>query len=212
MNFFPSGTTTSDHGLYPMNHQFHLTLEVTHGISKYWEIGGYLLTAYVPGVGPKFVGSHVRPRFRLPEDWHLPFKISLSTELGFDKSQFSTDTISLEIRPILEKASARWYLSLNPGMTKSFRGESAHRGLGFDPSLKLAYAPTALVSPGIEYYSDTGFITHFDPLHEQHHLLFAAIDVNTSPDWEFNIGLGRGLTGTSEHWIVKWILGRRFHF
>lgn len=212
MNFFPSGTKMSEGGLYPINHQFHLTMEVTHGISEHWEIGGYLLTAYVPDVGPEIAGTHIRPRFRLPEQWHLPFKVSVSTELGYDKPRFNTDTVSLEMRTILEKASSRWYLSLNPDFSKSFRGENAHRGLAFTPSLKITYLPANIVAPGLEYYSDTGFVTHFDPLHQQHHLVFATMDVNASPDWEFNFGLGRGLTGTSEHWTVKWIIGRRFNF
>jgi len=53
-------------------------------------------------------------------------------------------------------------------------------------------------------------VKHFDPLSDQHHILFPAIDLNLSPDWEFNAGIGRGLTDTSEHWILKMIVGYRF--
>ena len=35
-------------------------------------------------------------------------------------------------------------------------------------------------------------------------------DLNVSPEWELNFGIGAGLTTTSEHWIVKAIVGRRF--
>jgi len=43
-------------------------------------------------------------------------------------------------------------------------------------------------------------------------LIFPTLDVNTGPNWELNFGVGRGLTGTSERWIVKWIVGYRFNF
>ncbi len=211
MNYYPSGTRTAEDGLYPVNHQFHLTMEVTHGLSRYWELGGYLVTAYVPDVGPKFAGTRIRPRFRLPEDW-LPFKMSVSTELGFNKHQFDPNTITLEIRPILEKEFGKWYLSVNPDLTKSFRGVDAHRGFGMEPGVKLSYNITKTLAPGFEYYAETGPIAHFDALHDQHHLVFPTLDVNTTPDWELNFAVGRGLTGTSQHWVVKWIIGHRFAF
>ncbi len=211
MNYYPSGTRAAENGLYPVNHQFHLTLEVTHGLARYWELGGYLVTAYVPGVGPKFAGTRIRPRFRLPDDW-LPFKLSVSTELGFNKHQFDPNTITLEIRPILEKEFGKWYLSVNPDLTKSFRGVDAQRGFGMEPGVKISYELTKLLAPGFEYYAETGPIAHFNDLHDQHHLVFPTLDLNASPQWELNVGVGRGLTGASQHWVVKWILGRRFAF
>jgi len=35
-------------------------------------------------------------------------------------------------------------------------------------------------------------------------------DLNVSPNWEFNFGVGVGLTGGSDHLLVKMIIGRRF--
>lgn len=212
MNYFPRGTKDTSTGEFPNNHQFHLTVEVTHGLTPHWELAGYVVTAYVPDVGPKFAGARIRPRFRAPESWHLPFRFGVSMELGFNKHQFDSNTITLEIRPILEKEVGKWYFSLNPDFTKSFRGEDAHRGFGMEPGVKVSYKLTKVVEPGFEYYAETGPIAHFHDLHDQHHLIFPTIDLNTSPNWEINFGVGRGLTGTSEHWVVKWIIGRRFKF
>ena len=44
---------------------------------------------------------------------------------------------------------------------------------------------------------------------EQRHLIFPALDLRTAGGWDLNIGVGRGLTGGSEHWGVKWIVGLR---
>src|SRR5437867_2949258 len=103
MNFFPSGTKQTGDSTFPNHHQFHFTVEVTHGITKHFELAGYLVTAVVPDVGPKFAGVRIRPRFRLPEECRLPFKVSLSAELGFNKHQFEPNMITLELRPIIEK-------------------------------------------------------------------------------------------------------------
>lgn len=214
-NFFPGReeNTEREGGELSNHHQVHLTAEITHGLTPYWELAGYVVTAaYVPGRGPEFVGARIRPRFRIPETGRLPFKFSLSTELAFTRQEFEANNITLELRPILEKETGRWYFSLNPDVTKSFRGEAAHQGPEFEPGLKIAYHATKVVAAGIEYYAATGRITHFEALRDQHHVLIATTDFDVSPDWELNFGVGRGLTATSERWVVKGIAGYRFHF
>jgi hypothetical protein len=41
--------------------------------------------------------------------------------------------------------------------------------------------------------------------------IFAATDLNVSPKWEINFGMGLGSTAATDHLIVKGILGRRFN-
>ena len=210
-NFFPSGTTEAAPGEFPLNHQAHLTVEITHGFTRYFETALYVVTAmYVPNEGPKFAGWRIRPRFRLPELDNFPFKVSLSFEVGFNQPEFEADTRTLEIRPIFEREEGRLYVSINPDLTKSLRGPGSSDGIGFEPGVKVAWDVTPKIAAGVEYYAETGPIKHFEPWSEQHHLLFPTVDLNVSPDWELNFGVGRGLTNTSEHWIVKTIVGYRF--
>ena len=54
-------------------------------------------------------------------------------------------------------------------------------------------------------------LSGFDPKREQHQI-FPAIDLNVSPKWEFNFGVGVGLTRSTDHLIFKMIVGRRFTF
>ena len=58
--------------------------------------------------------------------------------------------------------------------------------------------------------SALGSISGFDPLQDQQQAIFPAIDLNLSPNWEFNFGAGIGMTGGTDHLLVKMILGRRF--
>jgi len=210
-NFIPSGTKTSEGGDYPNHHQWHETIEITHGWTKYFETGFYIETApYVPGEGAKFTGWHIRPRVRFPAAESFPFRVSLSLEYAFNRPGFDPNSQTLEIRPIFERQDGRLYLSLNPDLSLATKGPDAGSAPAFEPAVKVGWDFSTVVAAGIEYYAETGPVKHFEPLSDQHHILTPAIDLNVSPDWELNFGVGRGLTGTSEHWIVKAIVGYRF--
>jgi len=211
-NFVPSGTHDTADGLYANHHQFHETIEITHGWTTRFETGFYLETAYVPGVGEKFTGWHVRPRFRLPESERFPFKVSLSFEYAFNQPGFDPNRQTLEIRPIFERERGRLYLSINPDLSLATQGPDAGSAPGFEPNAKIGWDFTPKISAGLEYYSETGTVTHYEAFARQHHILLPAIDLNLGPEWEFNAGVGRGLTGSSEHWVVKMIVGRRLAF
>lgn len=211
-NFIPSGTKTATDGLYPNHHQWHETVEITHGFTKYFETGFYVETApYVPDQGAKFTGWHLRPRFRLPES-SFPFRVSVSLEYAFNQPGFDPNRQTLEIRAIFERQDGRLYLSINPNLSLATKGPDAGSAPGFEPAVKIGWDFSKKVSGGIEYYAETGPVRHFDPWSDEHHIAFPAVDLNLSPDWEFNFGVGGGLTGTSEHWIVKAIVGRRLKF
>jgi len=210
-NFFPKGTSVEVPGEFAMNHQVHTTLEVTHGFTKYFECAGYIVTAaHVPGHGGEFAGWRVRPRFRLPETPGFFFNVSISLELGFNQPEFEANTRTLEIRPILEHEQGRLYLSINPDLSKALKGPDADAGPAFEPGVKFAWNVTPIIAAGVEYYGATGSLTHFEPREEQRHMIFPTIDLEVSPDWELNFGVGRGLTRSSEHWIFKSIVGYRF--
>jgi hypothetical protein len=84
------------------------------------------------------------------------------------------------------------------------------QGLGLAPSAKVSYDFTRVVSAGFEYYADYGALRNFATTHDQQQQLFLVTDLNVSPVWEINFGVGIGATGSTDHLIVKAILGRRF--
>ena len=67
-NFTIQGTTTSENGLQPTNHQWHETLEITHGFTDWFEVGFYLFTAVQSGYGWDYVGDNIRPRVMVPKN------------------------------------------------------------------------------------------------------------------------------------------------
>ncbi|MEP6716701.1 MAG: hypothetical protein ABJC09_14110 [Terriglobia bacterium] len=212
-NFTINGSKGVEDGLNPTNHALHETIEITQGINDWFETGFYIFTSYNPEKGGYgWVGDHIRPRVRVPESWKWPVGISLSAEFGYQRRQYSLDTWSLELRPIIDKQLGRWYLSFNPTIDRAFHGPGIAAGVTFSPNFKAGYDVTKKVNVGIEYYGSLGPVTGFDPIHDQQQQIIPAIDLNLSPDWEFNAGIGVGVTGATDHLIVKFIVGRRFNF
>ena len=211
-NFTLQGEKTSVNGLQPTHHALHETIEITQGWNDWFETGFYIFTSAHPGNGWQWVGDHIRPRFRVPEKWHWPVGVSLSNEIGYQRRIFSEDTWTWEMRPIIDKKIGPWYLSFNPTIDKSLHGLNVHQGFEFSPNAKISYDFSKVVSGGLEYYGALGPIGSFDPLGEQQQQFFPSIDLNVSPEWELNFGVGWGATHSTDHLIIKGIVGRRFNW
>lgn len=209
-NFTIDGSKHMEDGVLPTNHIFHETIEITHGWTSWFETGFYIFTALGDGDRTNYVGSHIRPRVAVPLSWHWPLGVSLSAEFGFQKKEYSSSTASLELRPIVDKKWGRYYVALNPTLDKSFAGAGSNTGFIFSPNVKGSYDVTKIVALGLEYYGSTGPFFHYDALDKQEHQVFAATDLSFSADWEFNAGLGYGLTKSTDKAIFKIILGHRF--
>lgn len=209
-NFTFQGTKTVIDGVLPTEHQLHETLEITHGFNEWFEVGFYQFTSTQPEQGYMWVGTHIRPRFAIPERYHLPVGISVSNEIGYQRPNFSPDTWTWECRPIIDKKIGPWYWSFNPTLDRSLHGPGVKQGFEFSPNFKLSYDVSPKIAAGFEYYGALGPITGFDPIYEQQQQLFPAIDLNLSPNWEFNFGVGVGVTHGTDHLLVKMILGYRF--
>jgi hypothetical protein len=208
-NFTVEGQTQTIDGVYPTNHQEHETLELTEGLTDWSEVGFYVFTSEQDGHGAQWVGDHIRPRISVPESWDWPVGVSVSTEIGYQRAEYSPDTWTWEIRPIIDKSIGRWYFAFNPALERTLHGPDVNQGLGFAPAFKVSYDFTPVISGGFEYYADYGPVRDIAPVHDQQQQLFVVADLNVSPVWEINFGVGIGATGSTDHLIVKAILGRR---
>ena len=204
------GSGYAPNQLYPSDDALHETVEITQGITNWSEVGFYVFNDARSGGGWQWVGDHIRPRVRAPDSWHWPVGASLSVEFGYQRPHFSTDTWTLEIRPIVDKQLGRWYLAANPAFERSFHGQSVSEGVAFDPSLKAGYSFNKYISGGLEYYGGYGSLRDISSFHNQQQQFFPVMDLNASPDWEINLGVGIGVTATTDDWIWKANLGRRF--
>ena len=213
-NFTVDGQKTVINGVVPSNHAMHETLEITQGWTSWFETGFYVFSSIQPGSSPdsgwQWVGDHIRPRIAVPESWHWPVGLSVSQEIGYQRRQFAEDSWDYELRPIIDKKIGPWYLDFNPTFDRSLHGMNVGKGWEFSPNVKVSYDFSKKIAGGIEYYGALGPVSDFDPINQESQQIFPTIDLNLSPDWEFNFGVGVDVTNSSDHLIVKCIIGRRF--
>jgi len=214
-NFTVDGQKQVVNGVAPSNHALHETLEITHGFTDWFEIGFYVFTSIQAGDGRNdggwsWVGDHIRPRLTAPESWHLPVGLSVAQEIGYQRRKFAEDSWNYELRPIIDKKLGRWYFSFNPTFDRALHGLNTGRGWEFSPNVKVGFDFTKKITGGFEYYGALGPVSNFDPISQQSQQIFPTIDLDLSPNWEFNFGAGVDVTNSADHLIVKCIVGRRF--
>jgi hypothetical protein len=207
LNRVAKGTTVPEGPVAKTEGQNHLTFELTRGITEMFELAGYLVTSSRDGVGGELVGWRVRPRFRLPEDL-LPVKLSLAMEAGFPKDDhYEEADITLEVRPIIEKAWGAVQLDLNPVVGRALRGPGAAEGWDFEPGARLGYTVNPKLDLSMEYYGSTGVINDPLPSAQQVHQFFPGADINLSENVVLNVGVGFGATDAGNTQVYKMRLG-----
>jgi hypothetical protein len=207
-NFTAKGFAGGD-GLYATRHAEHETLEITHGFNEWFETGFYQFTSIQPDGSYQWVGTHIRPRFSVPERYKLPVGLSLSQEIGYQRPGFDPNTWSWELRPIVDKQLGKFYMSFNPVFEKSLHGPNKDKGWDFSPNVKFAYNVHKLVALGMEYYGAYGHWNSWDSVRDTEQMFVPAADIDFGKRWEFNFGIGVGVTQATDHLLIKCILGYR---
>ena len=212
LNYVGKGTKTPEGTVSPTNNQLHMTYELTRGITQYFEVAGYLVLSRRPGVNPflEFAGWRFRPRFRLPESWPLPFKVSISTEFGFPRKQYEEAHTTFELRPILERKVGRFQFDFNPTFGRAVRGPGTSDGWDFEPGVRVGYELTKRFEPSIEYYGGTGPVKYSLPLREQSHVFYPGFDLKLSDNVVWNVGIGFASTPSGDQLVMKMRLGWEF--
>jgi len=201
-NYTFKGPNNSDY------HPFLQTLEVTTGISENFEFGFYVFT-YENNGKTQYTGSNIRPRVKAPDSWNWPLGVSLSSEIGFSIDPMTNGLEwGTEIRPIFDKTIDKNYFSFNPSIGVSFTNKECL----FEPNFKYAYSSSPKANIGFEYYGNMGKIFNPYKMPQQEHQLFLALDLFLHPLYEFNFGIGKGLTESSNGLTAKCYIGRRINW
>ena len=186
--------------------QSHLTWEFTRGITDRFETAVYLLTASRPGAAYEFAGWHVRPRFNLPENW-LPFKFSLSTEIGFPQAPYETAKMTLELRPIFEWNWGSVQIDVNPTFGKALTGPGSNSGFDLEPAMRLGLPDMGKWVWSLEYYGSYGEVNNIARYKNQVHQLYPGFDYNYNDKLVLNVGAGLAMTSAGNQFVGKMRLG-----
>jgi hypothetical protein len=200
-NFVPSGSQLVDDTEGRATHRaVRSSLEVSTGIASWLEASLYAVTYARSGAGLQYVGNRVRLTAVAPSKWNLPFDAGVSHEIGYARTGFAENRWAYEITPILGKELGRVSLFLNPAFERGL--DAGEHEWEFEPRAQLAYSFGADETIGLEYYSVLGPVAGFDPGSQQRHQLFATGKTEIYSGVEAGLGIGRGLTGNSDRWVV----------
>ena len=197
LNYVADGTTEPEGDVIPTEHVGHVALEVTHGLTRLWEVGAYLLAGFRSGPGVEYAGSRLRTRVRVPEGWHLPVDMSLGAELEFTQPSYDESAVGLEFRPTLGRRFGRFQVDVNPIVERSLKehpGGAEQEGWEFEPSARLGFTLGPSLDLAVEYYGKTGVLGSSLPADQQVHMFYPSVDWKLGDDVKIHIGVGFGTT------------------
>jgi hypothetical protein len=207
LNTIPSGNRQAEPPELPQHHQTHVTFEPSLGVTRFWELGGYLQTALLGDGSLRYAGAKLRSKFVWPSEPRDHLRLGLNIELSLLPRAFEVGRWGSELRPIVAWEDERVILGFNPIFDTALAGPEFRAGPSFEPAAmaKLKIQPS--VALGLEYYGSVGPIADPAPLAEQRHYLFEVFDLLGVERFELNAGVGEGLTSSSNAFVIKAIVG-----
>lgn len=206
-NYVVSGSSVPDYpGAEAPEHVYRLTPEFYYGWTDELELGLYLLTTTQPGQSPHFDGSKLRVKFIAPHDGAQGSFWGANLEIGDTSLRVSPQPWGTELKGIWGYRSESWLVAVNTNFDWTGSGPFAGP-LSLDVDTKLAYRTAGDWQLGFESYNELGPARdpgHFSDLSET---LYAVVDADLGERFDLNAGIGRGLNGASDRWVLKFILG-----
>ena len=202
-NYVVDGPITSEGRVAPLNHRFHFTSEFTAGVTEWFRAAAVVLTAKRPDHGLEYAGFRVLPHFYAPASWRLPLNLGLVAEFSFQPEVYAENSRTVELRAIVEKHLGRLELDGNPVFAHALRGPDVSRGWSFEPSARLAWRASKLITPSLEYYSALGSIRDLPSVRNQIHQVVPGADIRLGDRVTWNLGAGLGLTPRGGAVIIK---------
>jgi len=197
LNHIARGTTAFDGTVAPTQSQTHLTFELAHGITSWWEASAYFLSAYRPGFGAQYAGWRLRTRVSAPPHWRLPLDLGFSAEIEAPQPAYGGASPTLELSPILERRFGAIRVGVNANLERDLgAGEAGAKEeeWEFEPSAIVAYRVSPLATATLEYHGAFG--EKAGPLAPSPHVhqIFPGVDLSLGPEVALGLSVGFGTT------------------
>ena len=189
-------------GLVP-HHALNGTPELAYGVNEWWEMGWYAPFAIDQNGHFYSDGFKLRQLFVIPDAAKRELFYGVNFEFSYATPKFSETRFNMEIRPIIGVRKGDYELIVNPIVDIGFGDQGDAE---FTPAASVARKLKEDLSIGLEYYAALGPIGNFLPLAEQQHNIYGVVDFKIG-QFDVNFGVGYGLTGGSDRWMTKLIIG-----
>ncbi len=191
------------------HHMLRMTLEPSFAVTRWWELGAYLQTAFALGEpSARWAGFKLRSKFIMPRGHTGDFTFGINIEVGRGVAALGSEDWDTEIRPIAAWTRGPWLVAFNPIIGWALSG-TLHAAPEFEPGIKARFDTGRHWGVGVEYYAGLGVVSNVPAAKAQEHFLYLVADLLDGPV-DLNLGLGRGLTEASDDWTVKTIVGYGF--
>ncbi len=205
-NFTPSGNTTPAFpGAVVADKSFNQVPEWAYGVTPWFEAGMYLpLYTRDKNMGWLLDGTKLRLLFAVPHAADRTFFYGSNFEFSYNSKHWEARRFTSEIRPIIG-----WHLKpvdiiINPILDTQYNGL---KNLEFVPASRVAYNFSDRWAAAAEEYADYGPLHSFAAFGSQMHQLYAVVDHSGKP-FDIEVGVGFGLTESSDRLTLKLILSR----
>jgi len=211
LNTTPKGLSIPTYAGEVMNvHGQRLTPEFSYGLSRTFEFG-LMLPMTRTNSGTLTEAGYVARLKYLPLQtlYGEGAFAGVNIELGQLKPEFALSQRFYEMRYILGWKNEDWLVSFNPIFNWPISTGYVEQSPNYSTALKGSYRFTTSSRYGLEYYNGKGQINNLIPYKMQNSTLYLVWDYDRKP-YEINLGVGRGLNGSSDAWTVKSIVALPF--
>jgi hypothetical protein len=170
-----------------------------------WFEAGLYMPLYSFSHGPNFNGYKLRALFVKPHAEDHTFFYGVNFEFSVNQKQWDPRHYTSEIRPIVGVHLKPIDIIVNPILDTSYTG--GFKDLDFAPSVRVAYNLNKDWAVAAEEYADYGPLREFVSASEQSHQIWGVLN-HTTKWFEFETGVGHGVTSASDKWTVKFMISR----
>lgn len=208
-NYVVSGSRIPDYsGAQAPRHVFRITPEFSYGLTRNWELGGYLLFSRDGNGHSTIDGEKLRLKFLASRPADQAFFWGANLEVGRVERRLDENPWNAELKGMLGYHGERWTFAVNPNIDWKISGPVASPA-SFHLDSKIAYKIDQDFELGVESYNEFGPIRHMGHFNQQSQTVFGVLDTKVH-GWDLNLGIGRGLTSVSDRWILKAIVNVPF--
>jgi hypothetical protein len=193
-------------GARPSDRVVRATPEFYRGLTDRLELGVYVLTAVSADGHPAVDGLKARIKYIAPHEEQGGYW-GLNVEVGKTTLAVAPQAWNYEIKGIAGWRAGPWRLAANLNIDAALSGQAGPATMELTSRIGREVGHDVVL--GLEAYDTLGTLSHPGSLDAFEHTLFVTADVPAS-GVDVHLGIGRGLTGVADPWVVKAILGFKF--
>lgn len=201
-NYVARGDSAFNGPFAPTQHQSRLSVELDHGLTSLVEVGAYGLFAKQSGGSVDWAGWRLRTRVRAPDAWHLPVQLGVNVEVEETNVLYGEHKHALEVAPIVAWSRGRLALTFDAPFARALGG-GGKQEFEFEPKMSASLGLGRVVTLTTEYYNSPEDAGGTGPEQARRQLVIPGATFLFGDDFHWNIGVGFGLSRTTDDLVLK---------